>query len=188
MTSPKPFIPSELLSALPTPGGGGRGGRSDPMGPPVKPDRSVQISPPWQYPTPGAQDVFKVLDANVSVAAGVVTEPTGLVFTVPAGYDGVITFVGYYVDLPDTLLRMKWAFQINGSPRSGFDNIRSYPRAASNLSEDFPGTIRVFQNDRLSIIITNEGTTTYSVNARFGGFIWPREEGERLTGLKAGEY
>ncbi len=188
MTSPKPYIPSELLSALPTPGEGGRSSRSDPTGPPAKPDRSVQISPPWQYPTPGAQDFFKTISANVASGAGTTQEPTELVFTLPAGYDGVVSFVGYYVDLPDALLRIKWAFQINGSPRSGFDNIRCYPRAASNVSEDFPGTIRVFQNDRLSIVITNEGTTAYNVNARYGGFIWPREEGERLTGLKSGEY
>lgn len=144
----------------------------------------VSIPPPEVNPIPTARDFFQQLK-SATLAAGVgATVTTVPELRLKPGEVGVIKIVEIFVDAPTTLIDVTWALFVNGGPVPGFDNLSTFPRAATNLSIGFTGTIRLPPSAIVTMVITNNSVAgPWTVGAAYAGWRWNEQEGERYTGL-----
>jgi hypothetical protein len=153
------------------PVGNGSGAPTLPSGA-AAPLSSVQIFPPWLYTPDSGLDFNPRADGVVS-APGTTVRPAGLVFNLQPGYAGVVRFVAIFIDAPTTLLDIQFILTVNNGPVPGWDNLRSFPRNANNISITTEGVVQLPQNAQLGITIVNQGVGAFTVGASYGGWQWP---------------
>lgn len=178
-----PPAPSDVRGRVGFPVAGQAGVPARPGQQPA-PVGALQIFPPWLYPIDSAVD-FQPRADGVALAAGATETPADTVLQLPAGYAGVIRFVSIFVDSPTTALDVSWALRINGGPVPGWNNLRSFPRSANNISITFEGVVQVPQNATIDItIVEHGGALAWTVGASYGGWQWPTAAELELYGRR----
>lgn len=145
--------------------------------------QQISYSPPWIQRILSSQDYFLQAD-GVALGAGpnLSVTPASLRYVLPQGYRGNVAGVTIFVDAPTTSLDVNFTLRFNGAPVPGFTNLRSFPRAATNLSIDFSGPIVVPVGTIIDMIITNNNASTWTVGASITGWVWPLADEQRLFG------
>jgi hypothetical protein len=143
----------------------------------------ISYSPPWIQRIASAQDYFLQAD-GVALGAGpaLTVTPAALTYVLPRGWRGQVSGVTIFIDAPTTSLDVNFTLLYNGVPVPGFTNLRSFPRAATNLSIDFSGPTLVPVGSTISMNITNNNASTWTVGASVTGWIWPVADEQRLFG------
>lgn len=145
---------------------------------------SLQLFPPWLYPIDSATD-FQPRADDEALVAGATIQPASLVTKLNSGYAGVVRFVTIFINLPTTDLDVSFALTINNGPVPGWDNMRSFPRNANNISLTFEGVVQVPQNATIGItIVEHSGLFPWTVGASYGGWAWPTAAEVELYGRR----
>ncbi|MCP4899816.1 MAG: hypothetical protein GY906_22850 [bacterium] len=152
------------------------------------------IFPPWLYPLKAGNDFFinrvivstapTVLGKSVVLPAGVGASVQSQPFIMPTSMRGVVRVVSIFVNAPTLVppIDVDWTLRINGGPVQGW-TFTTYPRAATNLSSDFGGVVRLPQDAVVDVnIINNNANGPWVVGTQFGGWYYSVEEAKRLYG------
>lgn len=148
------------------------------------PPATRMIFPPWLYEIESAQDyTIQATGALPGGAGQTFSDQTAAgVLQLLGTYVGVLSFITIFVDAPTTALDVKWTLRFNGAPVQGFDNLRSFPRIAQNLSITFPGPKRIPIGARVDVIATNNNASAWTVGYSVGGWFWLQDDGARIFG------
>lgn len=150
-----------------------------------KPQRTVQISPPWQYPIPSAR-AFYVRSYNNVIAAGATDFPVAnLTYLTQSGQDACIRSIVALVLVPTTAMTLWFTLKLNGVTLPGWDQLQIPPVNASAIEQPFTGpddVIRVSQNTAITVTCTNASAAAFTVGIALGGWFWPSVDAARLMG------
>jgi hypothetical protein len=185
----------------PSGAGSARGGASGsapfgaPAGPSVERGRTVltrvaTLPPYWLQKPPVGTDVYFNETAALAAGAG-----SAVIFgagppaqiALPQGAVGVVAYVTIFVDAPLATLDVIWTLLVNGAPVPGWDRLRSFPRAANNLSIVYPGTVHLPLGARVTVRATNQSAAgPWTVGAEVGGWYWPQIDEQQAFGYGVG--
>lgn len=170
-----PAASSPLLALQP----GGRASEAERI------QRTVQVSPPWQYPIPSARAFYTRSYGNVIAAGAVDTTIANATFNTATGQDACIRSIVALVLSPTIAMNLFFSVKLNGVVLPGWDQLQVPPVNASAISQPFMGNddvIRVSQNTAITITCTNASAAAFTVGMAFGGWFWPSVDASRLMG------
>lgn len=156
------------------------------------------IFPPWLYPLKAGNDFYitrvivtpavppapAILGKSAVLAAGAGSIVTSQAFIVPTNMKGVVRIVSIFINAPTLVppIDVDWILRINGAPVQGW-TFTTYPRAATNLSSDFGGVVRLPMDGVVDVVIVNNNANgPWTVGTQFGGWYYSVEEAKRLYG------
>lgn len=153
------------------------------------------IFPPWLYPLKAGNDFYitRVITAagpppvtgkSAVLAAGAGSLVESQAFIVPTNMKGVVRIVSIFINAPTLVppIDVDWILRINGAPVQGW-TFTTFPRAATNLSSDFGGIVRLPSDSVVDVaIVNNNANGPWTVGAQFGGWYYSTEEAKRLYG------
>jgi hypothetical protein len=134
---------------------------------------------------PFATDFFPIEKSQVLLAgAGQQIVLTGSQFELPPGDAiAVIKAVSIFADATTVLFDVDWSLQINQGPVSGWDHLTTFPRASSNLSIDFGGTIFVPQGAKIRMVATNNSAAgPWTIGGSYTGWYLGMSDIDRVFG------
>lgn len=154
-------------------GGAGPAGALDRLGGLVK---TAAIPPYWLNKPPEGIDFYfnveGVLAAGVGSTLILVDTPATLI---QVNYEAVVASVNIFVDAPTTALGAVWTLRFNESPVSGWDSLRTFARAANNLSIEFSGNAQVPGGTKIDVLVTNTNAGgPWTVGVEVTGWAWPK--------------
>jgi len=151
---------------------------------PAPPMRMPVVQPYYEIKPPSGLDFY-------FNEVGVLAAGAGSILVVPAAgpiqlntmYEGVIKSVTIFVDAPTALLDVDFGLRVAGSLIPGWDRLRSFPRAANNLSIGFGGTVQIPAGVAIDVLITNRSAAgPWTVGAEVTGWSWPMADRRRVFG------
>lgn len=150
--------------------------------------RVLQIIPWWETKPPQGTDFLQV-QKTIALAAGAGSTVELLTFALPAESYGVVKGVSIFADATTTSTDVNWTLRFNGGPVPGWDNLTTFPRAASNLSIDYGGTVVIPPGTRVSVTAQNGNASgPWNIGALVAGWYLSASDLQRIYGAMATGY
>lgn len=153
--------------------GGAPGGPLGRLGGLVK---TAAIPPYWLDKPPEGIDYYFNVEGVLAAGAGSTVILVGTPATlIQVNYEAVVASVNIFVDAPTTALGAVWTLRFNESPVSGWDTLRTFARAANNLSIEFSGNVQVPGGTKIDVLVSNTNAGgPWTVGVEVTGWAWPR--------------
>lgn len=162
-----------------------RGNKQLPAAPHSEPLTKVADVPPyWLYKPPEGIDFYMNEEGSLPAGAGstLILASVPAIFLTP-NYEGVVKSVTIFVNAPTTDFNAFFTLRFREAPVPGWDRLRTFSRAATNLSIEFGGEVQAQPGTKIDVLVTNRNAFgPWTVGAEVTGWSWPRVARQRVFG------